>query len=117
MFWSRKKPNTGQSIGPSTSYEDAKEATRRAAFLNVAQAMSEDEVYKRQLSELFRICRSAAISAGAMAGYSGAKVDAEIGALCDADTSRLKSSSDDEFRDFVRESGEIVTQFIGKLDL
>lgn len=115
MFWRRKKSDGGEPVLPTVTFEEAKEATRRAAFLNVAQGMTADEDYRRQLAEPFNVCRSAALAAGAAEGNSPQQIDAAIGALCDTDTARLKSVSDAEFQDFVRESGEIVKQFLAKV--
>ncbi|MEO8375687.1 MAG: hypothetical protein ABI471_10715 [Sphingomonas bacterium] len=115
MFWRRGKTDTNKPTKPDVSFEEAKEATRRAAFLNFAGEMSEDEPYRQQLSELFRVCRSAALAAGALQSHSDGEVDAAIGALCDADNARLREASDEEFRNFARESGEIVNLFLSKI--
>lgn len=115
MFWRRNKADNNQPGGSNVSFEEAKEATRRAAFLNVAQWMTEDDDYRQQLSELFRTCRSVALAAGASEGRSAAEIDATIGALCDADTARLSQGTDQEFQDFARESGEIVNRFLSKM--
>jgi hypothetical protein len=98
----------GTSQQDFATYENAKEATRRAVFLNVAGKMSSSAHYKQQLAEIFRVCRSAAIAAGAAIGYTETQIDAEISELCDADTRRLKVAPNEAFTEFAKESGEIV---------
>jgi len=115
MFWRRNKSSTKEAAAEITAFAEAKEATRRAAFLNVAQLMTTDEAYKRQLADLFRLCRAKALAAGAAEGRSEAEVDAAITALCDADVARLKKASEEEVRAFARESGEIVKRFLSAI--
>jgi len=112
VFWRRRKEAPEEPSGKPARFEDAKEATRRAAFLNVAQGMTSDEAYKAGLKELFRVCRSQAIAAGAAEGHSEAEVDAAISQACDADVVRMKAASDEDFRRFAEESGEIVKRFL-----
>ena len=99
--------------GPS--FDEAKEATRRAVFLNTAQKMTTDAAYKHNLEELFRVCRHEAIAAGAAEGLSEAQVDASISELWKADVRRLKGASDEEVRQFAQESGEVVNRFLSAL--
>jgi hypothetical protein len=117
MFWRKKAQSSEGGSRGAVTYNEAKEATRRAAFLSLAAKMSPDEEYKQQLAELFRVCRSAAHSAGVAAGFSESEIDNEIGALCDADTARLQQASDSEFQSFTAESGQIVKAFLGKLNV
>jgi len=115
MFWRRRKTVTAEPKQAGVSFAEAKEATRRAAFLNVAQGMTTDENYKQGLAELFRVCRSQAITAGTAEGKTEAEVDAAISALCDADTARLKNASDEDFRQFTEESGKIIKSFLARI--
>jgi hypothetical protein len=116
MFWGRKK-GSGQDIpakrGPS--FQEAKEATRRAVFLNTAGRMTTDAAYKQGLAELFQACRTEAIRAGAAAGVSEADIDRELSLLCDADVARLKAASDGEFRHFAQELRDVVNRFLETL--
>lgn len=112
MFWRKKIRVVEEPTQQRVAFDEAKEATRRAAFLNVAQGMTTDDDYRQSLAELFRVCRSEALTAGAAEGRSEAEVDAVIAALCDADTDRLKGATDEEFGQFARESGEIVKNFL-----
>jgi len=98
------------------AFEEAKEATRRAVFLNTARHMTSDETYKQNLARLFQICRSKAISAGAAMGLSERQIDEAISALCDDDYARLKNASHKEFVEFAKDSHEIVQKFLAKLD-
>jgi hypothetical protein len=98
-----------------SSFDEAKEATRRAVFLNTAQKMTTDAAYKHDLEELFRLCRHEAIAAGAAEGLTEAQVDASISELWEADVRRLKGASDEEFRQFAKESGEVVNRFLSAL--
>ena len=107
----------GTSQQGFATYENAKEATRRAVFLNLAGKMSSDAPYKQQLADIFRVCRSAAISAGAAVGYTETQIDAEISELCDADTRHLKLASDKVFKEFAQESGAIVKRFLAASDI
>jgi len=116
MFWRRKRLSDATSVDDQVTFDEAKEATRRAAFLNLAGRMSSDESYKQNLAELFRICRSAAISAGAAMEQSALQVDDAIAAQCDDDSARLKNASDRKFKEFVHDSAEIVKRFLAKLD-
>lgn len=97
---------------PTVSFEQAKEATRRAVFLNTGRYMTNDEAIKEGLAEVFRTCRSAALTAGALEGRSVAEIDAALNEICDADTDRLKQASEDEFRRFASESRDIVNNFL-----
>jgi len=106
-------PKSTTDRGPS--FAEAKEATRRAVFLNTAQKMTTDAAYKHNLEELFRVCRHEAIAAGAAEGLSEAQVDVAISELWEADVRRLKGASDEEFRQFARESGEVVNRFLSAL--
>jgi hypothetical protein len=101
-----------KSVDGFATYENAKEATRRAVFLNVAAKMPSSAHYKEQLAEIFRVCRSAAIAAGAAIGYTETQIDAEISELCDADAERLKVAPNEVFTEFATESGEIVNRFL-----
>lgn len=112
MLWGRKKVGSAKPATKEVTFVDAKEATRRAAFLNVAQGMTADEGYRQSLAGIFRVCRAHAIAAGAAEGYSETDVDASIGEICDADTIRMKAASDEEFRQFAKESGEVVKTFL-----
>jgi len=49
-------------------------------------------------------------------GQSPLQVDDALAALCDDDTARLKNASDGEFKEFARDSGEIVKRFLAQLD-
>jgi len=49
-------------------------------------------------------------------GQSAPQVDDAISALCDDDTARLKNASDRDFKEFARDSGEIVKRFLAQLD-
>ena len=111
--WKREKSADGKSQQSFAAFENAKEATRRAVFLNVAGKMSSDATYKQQLAEIFQLCRSAAITAGVALGYTETQIDAELSELCDADTRRLKVAPEKVFTEFARESGEIVMRFLG----
>lgn len=115
MFWKKKQAEPKATKSPP-DFEMAKEATRRAAFLNTAARMPGGEANAEQLAMLFRVCRSVAISAGAALGQSQAQVDAAIGAKCDEDVARLKNGTDEQMREFSRESGEIVNAFLATLD-
>src|SRR5258708_1932153 len=121
MFWRKKnQPNAGAAGGEAVTYEEAREATRRAVFLNLAGKMTSDQAYKENLAELFRVCRSQALLAGAASGLSETEIDKEISSLCDSDTARLKEASDTEFREFrefAAESRQIVNDFLGKLNI
>lgn len=116
MFWDRKKIS-GQGLSRSgrPSFQEAKEATRRAVFLSTAGKMTTDTAYKQSLAELFRVCRTEAIRAGATEGFLEADIDRELSELCDADVARLKLASDDEFRHFARESRDLVNRFLEAL--
>lgn len=111
MFWRRKSAEAPKRF----TFEQAKEATRRAAFLNVTQGMTADEAYRQGLAELFRTCRLYALEAGAAVGHSEAEVDAAISQLCDADNERMKAASDEDFSHFAQESGAIVKQFLSAI--
>jgi len=71
---------------------------------------------KQGLALVFQVCRRETLDAGAAIGLSQAEVDAKIAVLCDEDVARLKNSSDDEFREFSHDSGEIVNAFLATLD-
>jgi hypothetical protein len=116
MFWNKKKQREASTESLAPTFEMAKEATRRAAFLNTASRMPGGAANARDLATLFRVCRSVAISAGAAVGQSQAQVDAAIATQCDADFVRLKAGSEEEMREFSRESGEIVKAFLATLD-
>lgn len=117
MFWKRKaKQGPSPGVDPLHRFEMAKEATRRATFLNTAAKMPGGASSGPELATLFRICRTVALAAGAVVGQSAAQVDAEIAAHCDEDAVRLKSGSDEDIRQFAHESGEIVNAFIATLD-
>ena len=114
MFW-RWKGKADEQPNAAVTFDEAKEAARRATFLNVAARMSTDEAYKQDLAQLFHSCRDQAIAAGAKAGLSQQRVDELIGEICDEDAARLQSAGDDEFRAFAQESGEIIKSFLNKL--
>jgi hypothetical protein len=115
MFW-KKKQGEPKASNTLPDFEMAKEATRRAAFLNTAARMPAGEANAQQLATLFRVCRSVAIYAGAAQGQSQAQVDAAIAAQCDEDAVRFKNGTDEQMREFSRESGEIVNAFLATLD-
>lgn len=117
MFWKKKAPQeTKPPVDPARYFEMAKEATRRATFLNTAAKMPGGASSAPELATLFRICRTVALTTGAAVGQSTEQVDAAIAAQCDADAVRLKSGSDEDIREFSRESGEIVKAFLATLD-
>ena len=116
MFWKRKVAPDAKRANLHRAFEIAKEATRRAAFLNVAGRMPQGDAIKQDLVFLFQVCRTKALEAGAAVELSQAEVDTKIAALCDEDVARLKISSDDEFREFARASAEIVNAFVATLD-
>jgi len=118
VFW-KKKPSAAAAATPADllrRFEMAKEATRRATFLNGAARMPGGEPVAEGLATVFRVCRTVAISAGAAVGQSQAQVDAAIEALCVEDVARIKAASDDEIREFSAESGKVVNAFIASLD-
>jgi hypothetical protein len=117
MSWKRENSADGKSQQSRATFENAKEATRRAAFLNLARAMSSDASYRQGLPDLFRVCRSAAIAAGAAVGYTETQVDAEISELCDADVRRLKFASNKMTAEFAQESAAIVKRFLAASDI
>lgn len=116
MFWKRNRLTRPQSNKLQAAFEEAKEATRRAAFLSLAGLTSSDESYKQGLSELLRVCRAEALSSGQAIGQSESQVDNAIGTLCDQDNDRLKHASDKDIAEFAVESGEIVKRFLAGLD-
>jgi hypothetical protein len=109
MFGSKKNDAT-------RAYEAAKEATRRAAFLNLASQLPEGDLAKEDLALLFRVCRASALATGAALGQSQTEVDAAISALCDADVARLKRAPNRKVREFAHESGEITKTFLASVD-
>jgi hypothetical protein len=116
MFWERKKDSAREVAKTrGLSFGEAKEATRRAVFLNTAQKMTTDAAYKQSLAEIFRLFRAEAVRAGAAEGFSEAEVDRSVSELCDADVEQLKGASDEEFRLFAQESGEIVKRSLSVL--
>jgi hypothetical protein len=115
MFWRRNKTGSKKAAAQTTTFAEAKEATRRATFLNLAPRMTSDDAYRQQMLELFQVCRAKALAVGAAEGRSEAEIDGAIAALCDADVARLKEASDEEFREFARESGEIVKRFLSTI--
>jgi hypothetical protein len=98
------------------AFEAAKEATRRAAFLNTASDLADGDPQKRDLALLFRVCRASALATGEAIGKSQSDVDAEISALCDADVARLKKGSDKKLQEFGRESEKITKAFLASID-
>jgi hypothetical protein len=112
MFWKNKGAPDAKATDLHRAFEIAGEATRRATFLNVAGRMPQGGAVKQELALLFQVCRTKALEAGAAIGLSQAEVDAKIAALCDEDAARLKNSSDREFREFARDSAEIVKAFL-----
>lgn len=115
MFWKKKAASEGKQADVAR-FEAAKEATRRAVFLNTAGRMpTADTSLIQGLETIFRACRAEALAAGEALGQSQAQVDATIGALCDDDAVRLKNGSDSDIREFSQESREIVNSFLGTL--
>src|SRR5262245_51511546 len=104
MFSKKKGAPDAKGADLHGAFDIAKEATRRATFLNVAGRMPQGDAVKQELALLFQVCRARALEAGAAIGLSQAEVDAKIAALCDEDVARLKNSSDDEIREFSRDS-------------
>lgn len=115
MFWKSKKAAADIQPEPRFTYEEAKQATRSAAFLNVAHGMTDDKEYKQQLRLLFQTCRTAALTAGVAAGHSEAEIDGAISGLCDTDTCNMQTASDDDFRQFVGKCGQTVKDFLDKM--
>lgn len=113
----RERSLDEKSLQSRVTFENAKEATRRAVFLNLAAKMSSDPDLRKDLKRIFRLCRSAAIAAGAAMGHTEAQIDAELSELCDADVRRLKVASAKEFTDFAEEAREIVNRFIAASDI
>lgn len=93
-------------------YEEAREATRRAVFLNMSLSPDAGEEHREGLAAVFQSCRERALDAGSARGMSIEQVDADISRLCDEDVERLRAASDEEFRAFSTESGEIVQRFL-----
>lgn len=117
MFWKKKAgPPSSSGNDGRQAYERAREATRRATFLNVASRMPDGDAVKQEMALLFKVCRTQALKTGSVIGMSSAQVDAEIGSLCDADVARLQSSSNEAFREFADESGRIVKSFLATVD-
>jgi hypothetical protein len=98
------------------AFEQAKEATRRASFLNAASQLPDDHPDRRDLAHLFRVCRAMALGTGAAIGKSQPDIDTEIAALCDADMTRLKKASASAVQDFARESHKITKAFLATVD-
>jgi len=94
------------------TYEDAREATRRAAFLNTARSPDSGEEHRIGLAEVFRSCRDRALTAGLAKGLTAEQVDAEIAQMCEDDVVRLRQVTDEEFTAFANESGDVVTRFL-----
>ncbi|HTN13290.1 MAG TPA: hypothetical protein VL094_00635 [Sphingomonadaceae bacterium] len=103
--------NTG-SPSAGKSYEDAREATRRAVFLNVARSLDSGEEHRQGLAAIFQACRERALEAGSACGMTADQVDADISQICDEDVERLRAATDEEFRAFASESGEVVQRFL-----
>jgi hypothetical protein len=98
------------------AYDQAKEATRRASFLNAASQLPESDPDRQDLALLFRVCRAMALGTGAEIGKTQPEIDAEIAALCDADIARLKKASPGAVQDFARESHKIAKAFLATVD-
>lgn len=98
------------------AYDQAKEATRRASFLNAASQLPESDPDRQELALLFRVCRATALGTGAAIGKSQPEIDAEIAALCDADIARLKKASQSAVQDFARESHKIAKAYLATVD-
>jgi hypothetical protein len=98
------------------AYDQAKEATRRASFLNTASQLPQSDPDRRDLAMLFRVCRAMALGIGAEIGKTQPEIDAEIAALCDADIARLKKASHSAVQDFARESHKITKAFLATVD-
>lgn len=96
----------------AADYDLAKDATRRAVFLNMTRREDSGDVHREGLAHVFRECRERAIAAGQATGLTADQVDAEISQLCDEDVVRLRQVTDEEFTAFARESGEMVTRFL-----
>jgi hypothetical protein len=117
MLWNKKTPQEAKPpADPVRYFEMAKEATRRATFLTTGAKMPGGASSAREMATLFRVCRTVALTAGGAVGQSAEQVDAAIAAQCDEDVVRLKSGSDEDIREFSRESGEIVKAFLATLD-
>jgi hypothetical protein len=98
------------------AYEAAKEATRRASFLNTASQLPQSNPDRQDLALLFQVCRATALGTGAAIGKTQPEIDAEIAALCDADIARLKKASHNAVQDFARESHKIAKAFLASVD-
>ena len=98
------------------AYDQAKEATRRASFLNAASQLPESDPDRQDLAMLFRVCRATALGTGAAIGKTQIEVDAEIAALCDADVARLKKASHSAVQDFARESHKIAKAYLATVN-
>jgi hypothetical protein len=111
MFGNKSKPDPVRL----RAFEAAKEAARRASFLNTAkQAPTGAE--KKDLALLFRVCRASALAAGEAIGQPQIDVDAAISQLCDADIARLKKSSPQAVQKFGEESEKIARAYLLTVD-
>lgn len=104
--------NTAGAPSAGKSYEDAREATRRAVFLNVALSPDAGEEHREGLAAVFQSCRERALKAGNACGMTADQVDADISQICDMDVERLRAATDEEFRAFADASGEVVQRFL-----
>jgi hypothetical protein len=116
-----KAPAKAAPAGDSAlrqSFTDAKEATRRATFLySASQGPGANAQLTGPLKATFDTCRAQALSIGERLGISADAIDAEIGAMCDADADRLAKGTREQAEAYTRESGEIVQRFVGRLNL
>jgi hypothetical protein len=114
-MFGKNKQASGKDGDRVRAFEAAKEAARRAAFLNTASNVPEGQA-KQDLALLFRVCRASALAAGEAVGQSQSEVDAAISAMCDADVARLKKGSDRALQEFGRESDKIARAYLLTVD-
>lgn len=126
MFGKKDKPGDKAAAGKAQpgdsalrqAFEDAKEATRRATFLYTAAKLpGAGEQLAGALKATFDTCRTNTLALGERLGLSAVGIDAEIGAMCDADAERLARATLPEVEAFTRESGEIVQRFLATVRL
>jgi hypothetical protein len=98
------------------TFEQAKEATRRASFLNATSQLPDGHPDRQDLVMLLRVCRAAALASGKSLGKTEPDVDAEIASLADADIMRLKQKSQREIQNFAGESVKITQAFLATVD-
>lgn len=110
------KKNDKSEKDAARAFEDAKDATRRATFLNAASQLPQTDPNRRDLVLLARTCRAAALASGKVLGKSEADVDAEINSLFTADIARLKAKPDRDVQEYARESYRITKAFLATID-